>query len=80
MGDGWDGAGRGVSRFCGALSTAGGGIWSQIVQVGGGGRSCAARGSAPRWKEICGGAVHHQRGVPRVSLLVGSGAGGRAAL
>jgi hypothetical protein len=30
-GDGWDGAARGVRRFWGALSTAGGGIWSQIA-------------------------------------------------
>ena len=74
-GGGWDGAARGVRRVRGAFSTAGGGAWSQIVQVGGGGRSCAARGSAPRWMETRGGVVRHQRGVSRVSLLVGSGAG-----
>jgi hypothetical protein len=73
-GGGWDGAVRGVRRVWGALSTAGGGTCSQKMQVGGGGCSCAAQGSAPRWMETRGGVVRHQRGVSRVSLLVGSGA------
>ena len=44
--DGWDGAARWARRFGRALSTAGRGVWGQIVQVGGRGRSCAAWGSA----------------------------------